>query len=533
MYKKKHVAIVLIIITLAVTLFISSQNRIIDAQTDNTYQKFQVLFDIVQKIRDSYVEEVNTNKLIDKAINEILEELDPHSVYVPPERFTRMTDNFAGYGGIGISFVVVRDKITVMSVMEGGPSDKVGIEPGDKIVGISGESAVGIKQDDVPKLLKGPPGTKVTVTVERAGEEKPLDFTITRNHVDVPSLTTSYIVDNDIGYIRLERFSSTTGNELERTLRELEKKGMKKILLDLRGNTGGYLHEAVAVADKFLPGNKKIVYTKGRIRGANREEYSTNRSTYDKYPLIIMINRGSASASEIVSGAIQDWDRGLIVGETSFGKGLVQTQMRLSNGGALLLTTAKYYTPSGRLIQRPYKDKTREEYREEAANDSLRQVAILKEERPVFNTSGGRTVYGGGGITPDISIPSGNDTIPGYLAGIYYSREMPVQTFADKYAALNKNRWENVENFIRDFRLTDEILNQFKETMDEINYDYDEEKLASSREDLEFVLKIEIAFQLWYDYGRQKVLNSKDSQFDKALQLFDKAEELMRNYGYK
>jgi len=495
--------------------------------------KIKVLTQIIEYIRSSYVEQVNVNELLDKAINNTLEELDPHTVYVPPERFTRMSDNFAGYGGIGISFVVVRDKITVMSVMEGGPSKKVGLEPGDKIIAINGEPAIGIDTNDVPRKLKGMPNTKVTVTIERAGETKPLDFTITRAHVDVPSINTAYLIKDDIGYVKLEKFSSTTGRELEQALRNLEKMGMKRILLDLRNNTGGYLNEAVSVADNFLSGNKKIVYTKGRARGANREEFSTDVTTHDDLPLVVLINSNSASASEIVSGAVQDWDRGIIVGETSFGKGLVQSQLRLQNGGALLLTTAEYYTPSGRLIQRPYKNKTREEYRREVYNDSLRQVAKLKEERPMFNTNGGRTVYGGGGITPDLYLPFKGDSLSTFVGRMIMSGEIPLQTFADEFAAINKNKWKDVETFIKEFKLTDNELNEIKATLKRINYTVEEEQLYRYREQLEFRLKVEIAFQLWDEMGRQKVFNSEDTQLDKSLELFDKAEELMNKYNYK
>ncbi|RKY89631.1 S41 family peptidase [candidate division KSB1 bacterium] len=533
MLKRKCSYLLVLAFVLVIIAFIGLENGYIKAQTDNIYMKIKVIGEILNAVRNNYVEKVDSNKLLEKAINGMLEGLDPHTVYVPPERFTRMRDNFAGYGGIGISFLIVRNKITVMSVMEHGPSKKVGIEPGDRIIKINGESAIGIKIEDVPKKLKGIPGTKVTVTIEREGWDKPRDFVITRAHVDVESVQTAYMIGDDIGYIKLNKFSSTTAEELEKALNKLEKQGMKKLLFDLRNNTGGYLNEAVAVADKFLSGNKKIVYTRGRIRSSNREEYSTDAATHEKFPLIILINRNTASASEIVSGAVQDWDRGLIVGETSFGKGLVQTQIKLSNGGALLLTTAKYFTPSGRLIQRPYKNKTREQYRREAYNDSLRNALILKEKRPMFKTNGGRVVYGGGGITPDVFIPASNDTVSFFLRNLLSSNDIPIQTYADKYAAKYKNLWIDADTFIKEFKLIDRILNEFKETLNEINYKFDEKTLQTYREELEFWLKSEIAYQLWGNYGKQKVFNADDIQLKKSLKLFDKAKELMIKYGYK
>jgi len=369
------------------------------------------LNELIGFINNNYVDSVDTQKLNNEAITGMLLSLDPHSVYIPASEFADANDPLMGnFEGIGIQFRIERDTVMVINTIPGGPSEKVGLLAGDRIVKVDGKSIAGIKieNDKVMKLLKGPKSTKVTVSIFRRGLKKLNDFTITRGIIPTWSIDVSFAVNAETGYIKLSKFSATTGDELHEAMAELKSKGVKKLILDLRGNSGGYLQEAIAVSDEFLPDNKLIVYTMGLHRPKQIAK-STSEGIWDNLPVVVLIDEGSASASEIVAGAIQDNDRGTVIGRRSFGKGLVQEQVGLSDGSALRLTVARYYTPTGRSIQKPYTKGAEEYYMEyyhrmedgELENaDSIKLNDSLK-----FKTPGGKTVYGGGGIMPDIFIP--------------------------------------------------------------------------------------------------------------------------------
>ncbi|TAK57176.1 MAG: S41 family peptidase, partial [Bacteroidetes bacterium] len=322
---------------------------------DNLFEQLNKFKEVVSLTEKFYVEDVDTPKLIEAAINGALGELDPHSIYIPPKQLERVNEDFQGaFDGIGIEFDIINDTLLVVTPIAGGPSEALGIMAGDKIVKINDTSSVGITRENVPKKLRGPKGTHVKVTIVRADEKDPIEFDITRDKIPLYSVDVSFKVNGEVGYIRVNRFSVTTHDEFVRAVEKLKAQGMRKLLLDLRDNPGGYLDQAFKMADELLPGGKKIVYTKARVPQFSEEYSSTGRGSVSGIPLVILVNRGSASASEIVSGAVQDWDRGLVVGETTFGKGLVQRQYELPDKSAFRLTIAKYYTPSGRLIQRPY-----------------------------------------------------------------------------------------------------------------------------------------------------------------------------------
>jgi carboxyl-terminal processing protease len=322
------------------------------------YTQLGVFSQVLSYINDNYVDEVDGEKLIDGAISGMLEELDPHCNYLDPDRFKRMQERNRGtYYGIGISFDIVDGDLTVIAPIYGSPSDRLGIRAGDIIAEIEGKSAKGISREEVMDTLRGEKGSTVRVSIKREGVDGLLHFDIVRDEIPIYSVPYHFMIRDDVGYVRMTRFSATTSQELREAIDNLQSQGMEQLVLDLRGNSGGYLNEAIEVADMFLPPNRKIVYTRGRLPDSSEDYYSTGKGKHTEPPLVIMVDGGSASASEIVSGAIQDWDRGLIVGETTFGKGLVQRQYRLKNGAALLLTVARYYTPSGRLIQRDYSDR--------------------------------------------------------------------------------------------------------------------------------------------------------------------------------
>jgi carboxyl-terminal processing protease len=489
--------------------------------SDNIMARLETFSSVLSMVRQYYVEEVDSEALIDAAIRGMLQELDPHSSYLTKERFEGITEQHQGeYFGIGIQFDIIEGWLTVISPIEGSPSYDLGLRPGDRIVRIEGESARNITNDEVFDKLRGPKGTKVKVTVRREGIDEPMEYEITRDRIPIYSVPYHFMVAPGTGYVRMIRFAASTIEELDNALEDLESQGMRRLILDIRDNSGGYLNQAVEVADKFIEGGKILVYTKGRIPSSSQEYYSTDEATLKRYPLIVMISHGSASASEIVSGAVQDWDRGLVVGETSFGKGLVQRPFKMRDGSGLLLTVARYYTPSGRLIQRDY-SKDRYDYYAEG----YRGTAEEDTTRPIYHTSMGRVVYGGGGITPDERLdfdllsPFGQrlarERIPFNFAGAYVTEE---NLTADSFGSF--------ERFEKEFEVTDEMLARCAEYMREREFEFTDDELKDDADYLRLAIKAEIAGHLWSTKERYQVFIAADSAVRKAITFFPEAEML-------
>ena len=484
---------------------------------NSTRAQLERFVEVFNDVNRYYVERPDKEKLITGAIKGMLSELDPHSVYIPKKSLRQITEQFEGhYEGIGIEFIVQNKILTVVSPIVGGPAESVGLLPGDQIIRINGESAYGITETEVQKKLKGPKGTKVTVTIRRPGQSGTFDVVITRDRIPIYSITASFMMDDGkTGYIYLGRFARTTSEEMEKALKELEQQGMKQLILDLRLNSGGYLDQAVEVADKFIPGGYKIVYTKGRIRSADQEYYSTTRATHPLYPLIVMIDRGSASASEIVAGAIQDLDRGLVVGETSFGKGLVQNQLPLRDGSALRLTVARYYTPSGRLIQRPYDGSLMDYYTE--AYDESRDKKV--DSSKVFFTLAGRKVYGGGGIKPDTTLKSPRITrFTNRLIGkrIFFQ-------FGSYYASKHKKWPGTFESFVNNFVVDDAMLAKLRELIKEHDIEFSQEAFDKDSDFIKMLMKAEVARHLWDSKHYYMIRVLADSEVQDALKLMPEA----------
>lgn len=499
------------------------------------YTQLGVFSQVLSYINDNYVDEVEGEQLIDGAITGMLEELDPHSNYLDPDRFKKMQErNRGNYHGIGISFDVVEGNLTVISPIEGSPSHKLGIRSGDIIAEIEGKSAKDITRDDVYDLLRGPKGSTVNVGIKREGVADILSFDIVRDEIPIFSVPYHFMIRDKVGYVRMTRFSATTSQELKEAVADLERQGMEQLVLDLRGNSGGYLNEAIEVADMFLPSGRKIVYTRGRLPDSSEDYYSTGRGRHTEPPLLVMVDGGSASASEIVSGAIQDWDRGLVVGETTFGKGLVQRQYRLKNGAALLLTVARYYTPSGRLIQRDYSD--RESYlrheiaeggsspldedpgdgREFSATDSTAQ----------YRTAGNRIVFGGGGITPDVNI-EGN--YPTSEVNTALANERIYFDYASHYVATHKMEpSEDFGTFLRNFDIEGTEWNAFTRFLGSREVEYDADSLAVHADQVKRSLKSEIARNLWGENARYHVLIEADPVLQEAIRLLPEAQLMAR-----
>jgi carboxyl-terminal processing protease len=432
------------------------------------FDRSNQLNNIINFILESYVDSVDRQTLTEEAIHSLLKNLDPHSAYIPASDFREMNDPLLGsFEGIGIEFNMISDTVVVINPIAGGPSEKAGIMPGDRIVKVERESIAGVNMstNEVVRRLKGEKGTIVNVMVKRTGVSDLLPFTLVRDKIPQYSLDVAYMVDDEIGYMRLNKFSATTHQEFVMALDRLKGEGMKKMILDLRGNGGGFLEAAINLSDEFLDSQKLIVYTDGKSR-PRQYAYAGRNGGFETQPLVILIDEWSASASEIVAGAVQDNDRGVIVGRRSFGKGLVQEQVQLGDGSAMRLTVARYYTPSGRSIQKPY-DNGEEEYYNEFLNRLLEGElqnpdSIKFDDSLRFETPSGRVVYGGGGIMPDIFIP-----IESGEQFVFYNQVANrglIYRFAFNYADKNRNllqKHQNVEGFVKSFTINKAIYDDF------------------------------------------------------------------------
>lgn len=506
------------LLAILLTLFATDGDPVSTAS--NLYDQIQRFMQVLQVVKKFYVEDVETDKLVTGAIDGMLGELDPHSVYLPSERLKKVNEEFEGeFEGIGIEFVVHNKVPTVIAPIADTPSERLGLRPGDQIVKIEGKSTYGVSEEEIVRKLRGPKGTPVTVTIERPGLDETFDVTIVRDAIPLYSITATFLLDERTGYIKVAKFSRTTNDEFLQALNELEGKGMKRLILDLRGNSGGFLDQAVQMADKFLDGHKRIVYTRGRIPTSNDDYYSTSEATHADLPLIVLIDHGSASASEIVAGAIQDWDRGLVVGETSFGKGLVQNQIELKDGSAVRLTIARYYTPSGRLIQRSYEDGL-VEYLEQGFDDlDPNAIADSTRKKPVFSTDGGRKVYGGGGITPDVIIPSLSVTV----STIKLVQNQLFFEFGSKFATNHKSMADNFETFKTSFEVSDTMFEDFKKLARAKKVNIDEAEFENDLPFIERRIKSQIARHAWGAEQYYQIEVGGDPQVQKALSLFSRA----------
>jgi carboxyl-terminal processing protease len=521
-----------IILTLGIILGLQIDKVFSDDHLRANLIKFN---DVLTYTEKYYIDKVDTQQLVEAAINGMLAKLDPHSVYIPAKQMEAVEESFRGdFEGIGIEFQVVNDTLIVVSPITGGPSEELGIMPGDRIVKIDGNNVIGITNEEVREKLRGKKGTVVSVSIYRPGNSGLIDYDITRDKIPLYSVDTYFMTDSKTGYVSISRFSETTSEELLKALKELQANGMKQLILDLRGNPGGYLNQAFQMADMFIEGKKKIVYTVGRRSEFNENYYADEPSAYETVPLIILVNRGSASASEIVAGAVQDWDRGLIVGETTFGKGLVQRQFSLSDNSAIRLTISEYFTPSGRLIQRNYKDKKdKTEYyselgeRDELEGENINHQAETDTTKPTFKTNSGRTVYGGGGITPDYIVRS--EDISDYTTNLLKNNLFYqfILGFLDRNNTEIVNKYgDDLYRFRRDFNFTNAEIDDFIKFAESRNVSFIEDEFQKDREYILARLKAQVARNYWKSVGWYSILLSIDNQMQKASTLFEEARDI-------
>ncbi|HPX34989.1 MAG TPA: S41 family peptidase [Bacteroidales bacterium] len=493
------------------------------------FSKYSKVGDVLRHIKRDWVDTVNLEKLEEDAIIEILENLDPHSQYISANEFDQANEYLEGnFEGIGVQFRIEKDTAMVIIPIAGGPSDKVGVKAGDRIVIVDGDTVVGseITSENIMKRLKGKKNTKVNIQVFRRGESQLLEFNITRGVIPTYSLDIAYMIDANIGYIKLSKFSSTTSEEFSDALSKLLNEGMTKLILDLRNNAGGYLQAAIDVADEFLVDKQLIVYTEGKNR-ATKYAFATKKGKFEQEPVIILIDEGSASASEIVAGAIQDNDRGIIIGRRSFGKGLVQEQITLFDGSAIRLTTARYYTPTGRSIQKPYGN-GREEYFNEfhqrfVNGEVFHADSIHFDDSLKFFTKKGKIVYGGGGIMPDIYIPIRNAK-----ELVYYNRLIGrglIYDFALDYTDANRNslnQYDNLRKFADNFKVSEAMFNDLISYADSQGLERDTKSINAMKEDIKALLKALIGRNILDNEGFYPTFNEKDEILQEAIRQFKK-----------
>ena len=491
------------------------------------------LQEIMTYINRDYVDSVDTNELVEFGINKMLEKLDPHSSYIPAKDASLAQSQLEGeFDGIGVEFGIIRDTIYVVAPLTGGPSEALGIQSGDQIISVDGKTVagIGITNRDVFDYLRGPSGSKVDVEIKRKNAPSLINYSITRAKIPQYSINATYMVDQEIGYIKVTRFAATTYEEFRKSVTDLQAQGMKKLIVDLQGNPGGYMGAAIYMADELLGGRDLIVSQTGKVSQYSNKAYASKPGLFEEGAVIVLINEGSASASEILAGAIQDNDRGLIVGRRSFGKGLVQMPIELADGAELRLTIARYFTPSGRSIQKPYGSDyeayerdwvNRYEHGEFFSADSIRFNDSLK-----YQTKKGRTVYGGGGIMPDYFVPLDTTMNSAYVNKLF-SSDTSREYLLD-YVSKNKGKFSkvSVEDYYKNFKVSDAMLNDLVAFGKKNKVEFDAKDFAKSKEYLRILIKAHLGRQLYDDSAFYKVVNDINEVYQQAIQLFGEAEKI-------
>lgn len=482
-------------------------------------------------ISEFYVDSLNEEKLVEDAIRGMLDKLDPHSTYNTAEETRELQQPLQGkFSGIGISFNMKQDTLYVISLISGGPSERVGLRPGDRIVSVNDTTVAGVKMksNDIRKRLMGKKGSLVRVGVKRPGVDDVLSFGITRDEIPIYSVDAAYMVDSKTGYIRISRFAEATAEEFEKAFNNLQKEGMKQLIFDLSDNGGGYLNTAIELSNWFLEKGQTIVYTEGK-NSPRFDATANGRGRYKEGKLVILVNQNSASASEILSGAVQDWDRGVVVGRRTFGKGLVQRQFSFEDGSMMRLTTARYYTPSGRCIQKPYKAGEKYDYAKDVYNrfkdgelmhaDSIHVADSLK----YTTLKAGRVIYGGGGIIPDVFVPVDTTEYSKYYSDLSAKGVLIQYTLAyiDKHRDELKAKYADVKSFDKGFKVTEEIMQELIAMGEKEGVKYDEEQYNTSKKVLELTVKSLIARDVFDQEAFTIIYNKRNDLLKEGLRVIN------------
>ncbi|OFW26468.1 MAG: hypothetical protein A3G21_24015 [Acidobacteria bacterium RIFCSPLOWO2_12_FULL_66_21] len=500
------------------------------ATEDEVSQQYRVFTSALAAIDREYVDAVPSERLVYGAIDGMLHTLDPHSSFFDPKEYAQMRERQEGrYYGLGITIQVIDGDITVMSIFEGSPAYKKGLRRGDVIARIEGVDTKGWLSDQAVKKLKGPKGTTVNISIRRPGYEGLIDMEVVRDEVNITTVQGEFMLDKDTGYVKLTEFSETSDRELGKALSGLTSKGMTRLVLDLRNNPGGALDQAIRISNRFLPRGDLIVYTRGRIANADQDYRATEESGYTHLPMVVLVNRGSASASEIVTGALQDHDRALIVGERTFGKALVQSVYRIVEGAGVAVTTGRYYTPSGRLIQRPW-DGTFDEYLMYGLRDQTSERPHQASE--LKYTDAGRKVYGGGGIEPDKFVLGSYEGFNPTRFGRQLFARQSFLNFADRFTAEGDTRLsaanQNRKRISRGFTITDDMMKDFRAMLVSQKVRIDEEAFVKDEAFIRAMIRYEIDSALFGIDEARRNLIAADPQAQFAVTQFPEAERLMQ-----
>ncbi len=483
------------------------------------------LVSLIDFIEDNYVDSINKGQLIDDAIQSVLQNLDPHSYYLTAEVKQQEEERMNGkFEGVGIEFLILRDTLMVVKPMENGPSAKAGLKAGDRIVKVDGIDISGkeMNSEKAQKLLKGPGGSDVKVTVKRLGEPDFLVFEIERGSIPIESVPAAFMIDDSIGYVKIERFAATTYEEFMEAVEPLKEQGCTKLIMDLRGNGGGLMDQAASMVEEFLTPGKMIVYTEGIHTGKN-SLISEKKGKFREMEVIVMMDQNSASASEIVAGALQDWDKSLTVGRRSFGKGLVQHEMELADNSALRLTVARYYTPTGRCIQKPYGDSidySDDVHKRMMSGELTEADSTHFPDSLRFKTPGGRTVYGGGGIMPDVFVPLDSIYFSGLLGEIAYSGV--VRDYCFNYLDGHRSemkKYKNADDFVDNFAVSDAMMNELLAAAEKAEVKVNKAVVKKISPQLKNRIKAQLARNLYDDTAMYRVLLQTDQDFKKAVQV--------------
>ena len=525
MKKMKYLAAA--VICAAATFGISAQY----SRSNSASRQQQKLLMVENIVNNLYVDNVDEEKIVENAVRGILENLDPHSSYSTKEETTSSQETMQGsFSGIGIQFNMQKDTLYVVQTIAGGPSEKVGILPGDRFIAVDDSIIAGrkLKNTDIMKRLRGPKGTKVNIKVKRGSNAELLEFRITRDDIPLNSIDAVYMADGKTGYIRLSRFAATSYKEFKDAITKLKKQGMQQLILDLTDNGGGYMQIAAQIANEMLNRGNLIVYTQGR-KSPRQNLNADGSGTFRTQKVVVMINQFSASASEILSGAIQDWDRGVVVGRRSFGKGLVQREFLLPDSSSFRLTIARYYTPSGRNIQKPYVKGDREDYDKDIIDrynhgelqsaDSIHFADSLKHTTLRLH----RTVYGGGGIMPDVFVPLDTTQYTDYHRRLVAKGIIPqfALRYVDKNRADLKAQYPDAQKFIKEFTVTDEMLNNLVDAGKAEKVDFDKSQFAKSKELLRTFVKAAIANDLFSTGAYFQIVNEQNDIYKEALSIIN------------
>jgi carboxyl-terminal processing protease len=493
-------------------------------------ERYRAYTAAVRLIETTYVEKTPSDRVVYSSIAGMLQTLDPHSTFLDPRTYAQMQERQGGrYFGLGITIQTIDGDVTAVALFEGSPAYKKGVRRGDVIAKVDGDSAKGWTSDQAAKRMRGPKGTLVHISLKRRGFDQLIELDVPRDEINIPTIPASFMIDETTGYIRLQDFAQQTDNDLTATLKALTARGMKRLMLDLRGNPGGPLDQAIKVSSKFLQPGQMVVYTRGRVPNSDLDFRAADKSEYTAVPLVVLTNRGSASAAEIVSGALQDHDRGLIVGETTFGKALVQSVYRISEGAGLALTTARYYTPSGRLIQRPW-DGTFDEY----LNYGMKDQSVEREHpsAQLRYTDSGRKVYGGGGVEPDHRLEGPIEGFnPSRFGRSLYARQS-FSFYAQKFSAVGDTRIaaasHDRKSVAKDFVVDDAMVEDFRQYLQAEHVKIDEAAFAQDLVFIKSMIRYEIDLNLWTVSDARRHLIATDPQAQLALGLFPEAERLAR-----